>query len=125
MSAQARRGYEGYAKSTGGKTFDGRQMPAWNELPELIKEAWREAIAAAVDEPAPKETVTDVQVRLIEEMGTAEIGRKLKAMLPPDRGFVLFTANYGKGGNIAYIATVDREDAIRMVREWLRHQGAL
>ena len=39
MSEQARRGYEGYAKSTGGKTFDGRDMPTWDELPARIQAA--------------------------------------------------------------------------------------
>lgn len=126
MSEQAKRGYEGYAKSTGGKTFDGRDMPKWDDLPDRIKEAWREAIAAAVDEPeGPKETLTEVQVRLLEEMGTAELGKKLKAMMPPGRGFMLWTVDYGPGGNLAYIATVSREDSIRTVREWLKKQGAL
>lgn len=125
MSAQARRGYEGYAASTGGKTFDGRQMPGWDELPDRIKEAWRAAIVAAVDNEPRKETLTDKQVRLLHEMGTVEIGKKLKAMLPPDQGFILLTADYRSGGNLAYIATIDREDAIRVVREWLHKQGAL
>jgi hypothetical protein len=125
MSAQARRGYEGYAKSTGGKTFDGRQMPTWDELPNRIKEAWREAVAAAVDKPSPKETMTDVQVRLLDEMGTAEIGKRLAVMLPPDRGFILLTASFGNGGNIAYISNIDRDDSIRIVREWLKRQAGL
>jgi hypothetical protein len=125
MSEQARRGYEGYAKSTGGKTFDGRDMPTWEELPLRIQEAWREAIAAAVDQPPKRETLTDVQVRLLDEMGTAELGRRIKAMMPPGRGFLFWTVDYGPGGNLAYISTVSREDAIRTVREWLRKQGAL
>jgi hypothetical protein len=33
-------GYEAYARFTGGKTFDGRQMPKWDELPANIKDAW-------------------------------------------------------------------------------------
>lgn len=41
------RGYEAYAVSTGGKTFDGRDMPKWNELPERIRAAW-EAAADAI-----------------------------------------------------------------------------
>lgn len=125
MSEQAKRGYEGYAKSTGGKTFDGRDMPTWDELPERIKEAWREAIAAAVDAPSPKETLTDVQVRLLAETDTVALARKIKAMMPPDRGFLLWTVDYGAGGNLAYVATVSRDDAIRTVREWLKKQGAL
>lgn len=35
--------YEAYAVSTGGKTYDGREMPSWGELPELIRNAWMAA----------------------------------------------------------------------------------
>ena len=41
-----KRGYEAYAVSTGGKTYDGRDMPTWDQLPERIRQAW---IAAAAD----------------------------------------------------------------------------
>jgi hypothetical protein len=41
----AEAGYRGYAFDTGGKTFDGRDMPAWGELPERTVSAW---VAAAV-----------------------------------------------------------------------------
>lgn len=125
MSEQAKRGYQGYAKSIGGKTFDSREMPKWDELPPRIQEAWREAIAAAIDEPARKESLTDVQVRLLDETQTAAIGRKLRELVPADRGFLLWTIDYGPGGNLAYVSTVSREDAIRAVREWLKRQGAL
>lgn len=100
-------------------------MPLWDDLPDRIKEAWREAIAAAVDEPAPKETLTAAQVRLLDEMDTVALAKKIKAMMPPGRGFILWTVDYGPGGNLAYVATVSREDAIRTVREWLKKQGAL
>lgn len=125
MTAQAQRGYEGYAASTGGKTFDGRDMPTWEALPERIKEAWRAAIVAAVDSPPKHETLTDVQVRLLQETDTAKLGRLIKAQLPPDRGFILFTVEYGPQGNLAYVATIDRDDSIRCLREWLSRQGAL
>jgi len=38
---------------------------------------------------------------------------------------MLWTVDYGPGGTLAYVSTVDREDAIRTVREWLKRQGAL
>jgi hypothetical protein len=59
MSEQARRGYEGYAQSTGGKTFDGCDMPTWDDLPARIQEAWRCAVAAAIDLPPKDETIVD------------------------------------------------------------------
>jgi hypothetical protein len=126
MTAQARRGYEGYAASTGGKTFDGRDMPRWDELPPRIQEAWRAAIVAAVDEPAKaKETTTEVQVRLIQETETAKVARKLTEMLPPGQGFVLLTFDFGPQGNLAYCSNGNRDDCIRMLREWLGRQAAL
>lgn len=45
--SDGRIGYEAYAASTGGKTFDGRDMPTWDQLPERIRNAW-EAAASAV-----------------------------------------------------------------------------
>lgn len=50
--------YEGYRRSTGGRTFDGRAMPQWNELPMPIQHAWqtagesvrRETLAEVIDE---------------------------------------------------------------------------
>lgn len=45
----AKVGYESYAEKTGGKTFDGRQMPKWEELPSKIQEAWEAATHAIVE----------------------------------------------------------------------------
>lgn len=44
----ARAGYEGYADWTGGKTFDGRDMPLWDDLPERTRLAWVAACGAIV-----------------------------------------------------------------------------
>jgi hypothetical protein len=55
--------YTAYAASTGGKTFDGRDMPQWIDVPMRIKDAWQAAAVAARDDgvasrevsaPAPK-----------------------------------------------------------------------
>lgn len=43
----AQTAYEAYAEHTGGKTYDGREMPRWADLPERIRGAW-EAAAARV-----------------------------------------------------------------------------
>jgi hypothetical protein len=32
--------YRAYAESTGGKTYDGHDMPGWEQLPENIRQAW-------------------------------------------------------------------------------------
>lgn len=120
MSAQAKRAYEAFVKTL----HDATPNP-WDDLAPLEQEAWRDAVAAAIDTPAAAETLTDVQVRMLDELGTVKLGRAVKAALPEGKAFLLFTADYGDGGNLAYVATVCRDDAIRLVREWLRHQGAL
>jgi hypothetical protein len=43
-------GYEAYAKFTGGKTFDGRDMPEWGDLTDRIQDAWRAAARAILGE---------------------------------------------------------------------------
>ena len=120
MTAQAKRGYEGYVASLGLK------LPPWEELLPRVQEAWRAAAVAIIDEPVDrKESLTDKQVRLLQEMGTAAVARKLKAMLPPDQGFILFTVTFGKESVIAYVSTIDRDDVVRTLRAWLDSQGAL
>ncbi len=52
----AQLGYKAYAKFTGGKTFDGRDMPTWNDLTPRIKEAWTEA-AKAIGEDVQAQSV--------------------------------------------------------------------
>jgi hypothetical protein len=42
-------GYEAYAAFTGGKTFDGRDMPSWKDLPQRIQDAWNAAATAILN----------------------------------------------------------------------------
>lgn len=49
---RAQIGYEAYKTSTGGKTFDGRDMPTWAEIEEKsphVAKAWGAASAAIID----------------------------------------------------------------------------
>lgn len=46
----ARAGYEAYAANTGWKTFDGRAMPKWDDLPPRIKDAWQAGAKQIVKE---------------------------------------------------------------------------
>lgn len=34
-------------------------------------------------------------------------------------GMTLFLSNFGEGGHIAYVSTVNREDMIKTIKEWL------
>jgi hypothetical protein len=49
----AEAGYRGYAAHTGGKTFDGRNMPEWADLPERTVQAWMAAAGAIEREQRP------------------------------------------------------------------------
>lgn len=42
----ARAGYEGYGDWTDWKTFDGRDMPSWEDLPDTTRMAWVAAAGA-------------------------------------------------------------------------------
>jgi hypothetical protein len=44
--ALGRTGYEAYADFTEGKTFDGRDMPNWDDLGSRIQSAWAMAAGA-------------------------------------------------------------------------------
>jgi len=122
VSDQARRTWEAYARAIG---VDPVGLASWDVMGAKEQDAWRAAVVAAVDTEPKPETLTDKQVRLLDEMGTAKLGKLLKAHMPSNRGFILFTIDYGPRGNLAYIATVARDDAIRTLREWLRKMGAL
>lgn len=115
--------YEAYCKALP-HTVSAAMLP-WDRLPDFVQEAWRSAVVAAVDAPSRgPESLTDKQVRLLHEMNTASIARQVHDLVPPGCGFLLFVADYGQAGNLAYVASVDRNDAVRMVREWLARQGA-
>jgi hypothetical protein len=42
--------YTAYMHYTGGKTYDGRAMPAWENLGSNIQNAWRAASMAVYDQ---------------------------------------------------------------------------
>lgn len=48
MKSYGQTAYEAYAKSTGGLTFDGRQMPEWDDLWQNIQNAWEAAALGAI-----------------------------------------------------------------------------
>jgi len=90
--------------------------PAKKVVDEIV------ALAAEAAERESAETLVDKQVRLVLEKQTRDIAEKLKAWCPAGVGFILFLADYGAKGNIAYVSSCDREDAIKMVMEWLGRQ---
>jgi hypothetical protein len=128
VTEQAKRAYEAYAAKAV-SFVDGSMGPMsvlnWEDAPDSLKECWRAAVVAAVDQEPAVETLTDKQVRLLHEVDTARVARKLTELLPPGQGFILLTFDFGPGGNLAYVSNANRDDAIRALREWLVRQGAL
>lgn len=53
MKTNGQIGYEAYATSTGGRTYDGKQMPLWTSLPTNITAAWEAAARAVLDRAPP------------------------------------------------------------------------
>lgn len=48
LEERARAAYEAYALKTGGRSFAGENLASWPDLPERIRDAWRDAAVAAV-----------------------------------------------------------------------------
>lgn len=68
------------------------------------------------------ETLVEKQVRLVLEQQCRQIANLLKPQVPAGVGFILFLSDFGDGGNVAYVSTVEREGAIKLVQEWLDAQ---
>lgn len=70
------------------------------------------------------ETTTDLQLRLILEQQCRELGELLQRKAPAGVGFLLFLADLGADGDLAYVANVERDDAHKLVHEWLDRTDA-
>lgn len=67
------------------------------------------------------ETLVQKQVRLVLEQQCRQIAALLQPQVPAGVGFILFLSDFGDGGNTAYVSTVERASAIKLVQEWLDH----
>jgi hypothetical protein len=57
--------YQAYAKATGGLTYDGRPMPAWDDLGDRIRHAWAAAaLALGMERTVPKPAYGDAWAEL-------------------------------------------------------------
>ena len=59
MKTLAQIAYEAYGDTVGWVNYQGLPMPKWNDLPEIIKDAWLAAAKAVVVEIAHAEMDLD------------------------------------------------------------------
>lgn len=71
------------------------------------------------DEQGNTETPEQRTHRLELEARTRQIAEVIKGLMPPDTAFVLVTAERGQGGALAYLASVPRDNAVRLLSELL------
>ncbi len=71
---------------------------------------------------ASAESTVRKQVRLVLEKQCREYADLLKSKVPAGVGFILFVADYGEGGNLAYVSTCERSTVHKMLWEWLDHE---
>lgn len=57
------------------------------------------------------------------ERRAREIAIVVKAMSPKGWGFILWLESLGQDGFATYLSTIERETAIRSLREWLARMG--
>lgn len=46
-------------------------------------------------------------------------GREIKSWLPPGFGFILLVAEHGEKGTLLYTASINRADALQVMREFI------
>lgn len=49
-----------------------------------------------------------------------EIGNMLREIMPKGWGFTLLISSYGEGGSMFYMSSVERQDAVNMLREFIQ-----
>ena len=51
--------------------------------------------------------------------GMQDLGRIIKSRIPPGFGFILLIAENGEHGTLLYSASIDRSDALQVMREFI------
>jgi hypothetical protein len=69
-------------------------------------------------------STTETQVRLVLERQCRDLAKMLSSKVPAGVGFILFLSDLGADGNLAYMSTIERDSAHRLMHEWLDHEDA-
>lgn len=75
------------------------------------------------DDAMKEESPEEVRYRLDSETNCRKVAASITSQLAPGLGFILVTANYGSGrfSNTSYVASIERDDAARLLSELLDH----
>lgn len=65
------------------------------------------------------------QVRLILERQCSDVGREIHAALDGEGSFVLFFADLGEAGDVAFFSDAELVDTVAMLRRWRDAGGIL
>jgi hypothetical protein len=79
--------YEAYGESTGSRTFDGRQMPAWDDLGANIQLAWlaaAQAVHAATRADDQADEAEQPTTLLVSDPQTPSLGRIVLVPIEPE-----------------------------------------
>lgn len=50
----AQTAFEAYVEAVGGKTYDGKDIPKWNDLTDSVRDAWAKASGAVIEAYDPE-----------------------------------------------------------------------
>jgi hypothetical protein len=67
----------------------------------------------------------DEQQRIDLERRCRELAEVLSPKVPAGVGFMLWIMNHGNAGSLAYVASVEREGAIKTCLQWLERQRSI
>jgi hypothetical protein len=67
----------------------------------------------------------DDRQRLALERRCRELAEVLRPKMPAGVGFMLWIMDHGHEGSLAYVATVEREGAIKTCLQWLERQRSI
>jgi hypothetical protein len=62
--------FDAYSRATGGRTYDDRPMPAWDNLGDAIQDAWQAAARAVIDTARAADTADNA----VEQFTTSVVG---------------------------------------------------
>lgn len=106
--------YEAYGTVTGHRTHSGELMPAWTQLPDQTRRAWRAAAAQAAGEPVLDQYITGLirtAVPVIVGAALTYLAVHFGIVIPTDAsaGLVLGVAALAIGGYYALVHAIEKK----------------